>query len=86
MRQPSLFDPPPKPLEKRPMNLDVFRNRLGRHLYSLKNAQYAWSEERKESAEKDFSEYLQYLPAEEQEEMMRVYKIEMERLQALDAA
>jgi hypothetical protein len=52
----------------------------------LKNAQYAWSEERKESVEKDFSEYLQYLPTEEQEEIMRVYKIEMERLQALDAA
>jgi hypothetical protein len=86
MRQPSLFDPPPKPIEKRPMNLDIFRKRLGRHLYSLKNAVYPWSEDRREAAEKDFSEYLQYLPAEEQEEMMRVYKVEMDRLQALDAA
>lgn len=87
MRQPSLFDPPAKPpLENRPMNLDIFRKRLGRHLYSLKNAVYAWSEERRETAESDFAKYLQYLPAEEQEEMMRVYKTEMERLQALDAA
>jgi hypothetical protein len=86
MRQPSLFDPPPKPVEKRPMNLDIFRKILGRHLYSLKNAVYPWSDERRESAESDFSEYLQYLPAEEQEEMMRVYKAQMERLQALNAA
>lgn len=86
MRQPSLFDPPPKPVEKRPMNLDIFRKILGRHLYSLKNAVYPWSEDRRERAEKDFSEYLQYLPVEEQEEMMRVYKTETERLQALNAA
>ena len=86
MRQPSLFDPPPKPAEKRPMNLDIFRKVLGRHLYSLKNAVYPWSDDRRERAENDFAKYLQYLPAEEQEEMMRVYKTEMERLQALDAA
>jgi hypothetical protein len=86
MRQPSLFDPPPKPVENRPMNLDIFRKILGRHLYSLKYAEFAWSEERREAAESDFTKYLQYLPAEEQEEMMRVYKTEMERLQALDAA
>ncbi len=86
MRQPSLFDPPPKPVEKRPMNLDIFRKILGRHLYSLKNAVYPWSDDRRERAENDFAKYLQYLPAEEQEEMMRVYKTEMERLQALDAA
>ena len=86
MRQPSLFDPPPKPVEKRPMNLDIFRKILGRHLYSLKNAVYPWSDDRRKRAENDFAKYLQYLPAEEQEEMMRVYKTEMERLQALDAA
>jgi hypothetical protein len=86
MRQPSLFDPPSKPVEKRPMNLDIFRKILGRHLYSLRNAEFSWSEERRESAESDFAKYLQYLPAEEQEEMMRVYNTETERLRILDAA
>ncbi len=86
MRQPSLFDPPANPVEKRPTNLDIFRKILGRHLYSLKNAVYPWSEERRESAESDFAKYLKYLPAEEQEEMMRVYNRETERMRALDAA
>ncbi len=68
------------------MNLDIFRKVLGRHLYSLKNAQFAWSEERREEAERDFSEYLQYLPAEEQEEMMQVYITHIERMRILEAA
>ena len=68
------------------MNLDIFRKVLGRHLYSLKNAVYPWSDERRERAESDFAKYLQYLPAEEQEEMRQVYRRETERLRALDAA
>jgi hypothetical protein len=87
MRQPSLFDPPPKPAQNRPMNLDGFRKVVGRYLWTLKQAEFfPWNEDRLELVEEDFARNLQYLPLEEQEEMKRVYKTQTERLRALDAA
>jgi hypothetical protein len=87
MRQPSLFDPPPKPVETRPPNLDLFRKVLGRYLWTLKQAEFfPWDEDRLEVVEQDFARLLPLLPVEEQEEMNLVYKTQTERLRALDAA
>ncbi len=81
MRQPSLFDSPPKPVERRPVNLELVRKHLKALLRVMRPAVVMpWHRADANGHFEKFPVYAALLPADEAEALVAEFNREWERL------
>lgn len=86
-RQPSLFDPPQKPAEPRPVNVEFMKKVMGKVLRTLEHAQFMpFHSTTLRKWERDFPNYAhKYLPPEETAVYMQRFTTELARVKAASA-
>lgn len=85
-QQPSLFDPPQKPVEPRPVNVPFIRSNLIALLRKVRLAEtMPWHKADAAYWEKEFPRLARHLPPEESEAMVSSFQKEITRLKAVAA-
>jgi hypothetical protein len=85
-QQPSLFDPPGKPAEPRPVNVPFIRSNLIALLRKVRLAEIMpWYKADADYWEREFPRLAQHLPPEEREAMVASFQHEIARLKAIAA-